>query len=87
MEIKLNERPDGSGYFYGTIRTENTVYNLNILPPEKHWKGDIKPSDDRLSKTDWIIYVDGEEHARVKERSEVEESLKLLISNQSNEPE
>ena len=39
VEIQLNERPDGLGFFRGTARRGDTVVHVNILPPERLWAG------------------------------------------------
>jgi len=50
------------------------------MPPVSHWSGDFKLTDYEPHETDWVLYLDGEEIARVKERDQIKSKLitKLL---------
>jgi hypothetical protein len=63
--LSLNPRPDGYGYLYGTLVTEEGRFRVDIMPPRPHWRGDVMLDDCRPHPTDWVVFVDGEEIARV----------------------
>jgi len=71
MALKLNERPDGYGFLYGTLRDGELSHNINVLPPASEWRGDFVLPGYEPHATDWIVYVDGEEYARVRRREDL----------------
>jgi hypothetical protein len=68
--LKLSERCDGFGYFYGHVIKDDVTYRVDVLPPASEWEGDIKPKE--IHATDWIIYCNGEEIARATRREDIE---------------
>ena len=79
MTLKLNERPDGYGFLYGTLHDGELSHNINVLPPAAHWAGDVVLEGYEPHATDWIVYVDGEEYARVRRREDLNSiSARLL---------
>ena len=70
----LNPEPDGLGYFYGQLHLgSGEVLRVDILPPARQWRGDVR--HDRIDADDWIVFVDGEEIARVRRRSDIEAAI------------
>lgn len=68
--VKLSERPDGYGFFYGHAEKDGQTVNVNILPPKEKWDGDTKLEGFEPEPGQWIVYADGEEIARL-ERLEI----------------
>lgn len=61
--LTLNERPDGSGFFYGDFHDENdTPARVDVMPPRPLWSGDFNA--EAAHPTDWVVYLDGEEVQR-----------------------
>jgi hypothetical protein len=73
--LKLSERPDGFGYFYGHVIKDDVTYRVDVLPPRHLWEGDIMPA--AISATEFIIYCDGEEIGRATRREDIE-NINLL---------
>lgn len=68
-KLHLKTRPDGYGYIYGVwVRGDETV-RVDIMPPRAHWDGDVMLPDGAPHATDWVVYANGEEIARVKAES------------------
>lgn len=64
-KLVMNERPDGSGFFYGNFYDEGgTTYRVDVMPPKHIWSGDcgIDAADDMH----WIVYLNGDEVQRAK---------------------
>lgn len=72
MGLTLSNRQDGYGFFYGTFRAGETSHNVNVLPPKPEWCGDFILEGYEPHDTDWILYADGEEVARVHRREDLE---------------
>ena len=71
VRLELKPDPDGFDYRYGeAVTTDGKVYRVNILPPLTHWRGDIKPGE--IDATQWIVYIDGDEVARVARREDID---------------
>lgn len=68
----LKDTPDGFGFIYGVYRDGEDSHRVDILPPINHWNGDIQLSGYKPHKTDWILFIDGEEVARATSRSLLE---------------
>ena len=87
-ELNLSDRPDGVGYFYGQLRTKDGVHQVNVMPPEPHWAGEpgMKPTGEFApDPAQYILYVDGEEIARVKALAEVTAlSVMQMIDEQAD---
>jgi hypothetical protein len=70
--LDLKPEPDGFGYIYGTlVADDGEVYRVNVLPPASEWRGDMRPGADLPHASDWIVYLDGEEIARVSRREDI----------------
>lgn len=70
--LKLKPEPDGFGFLYGTVSDRHgTVHRVDIMPPVAEWRGDIKMAEHGPHATDWVVYADGMEIARVRRREEL----------------
>ena len=66
VQVDLKPMPDAHGFLYGEAVVGDTSYRVNIMPPIAEWRGDAKLEGHVPHDTDWIIYIDGEEMARVQ---------------------
>jgi hypothetical protein len=64
--MKLSAEPDGFGFFYGWVERNGERVRVDVLPPEHLWRGDIKLEGQKPDARAWILYLDGEEFARVE---------------------
>ena len=68
--LELKPEPDGMGYLYGRLLLpDGDSRRVDVLPPRPSWRGQNEPSG--LDPKQWIIYVDGEEIARVERCEEI----------------
>lgn len=72
IDFNLKPMPDGFGFLYGELHKGDEHHRLDIMPPLPHWQGDVMMDDYGPHETDWVVYVDGEEIARVKAREDIE---------------
>ena len=80
VKLDLNPVPDAWGFIYGQAHRDTEYHNVNVMPPKRHWQGQFKLEGYEPHDSDWILYVDGEEVARVKERDSVElEFTRVLL--------
>lgn len=79
ISIELKPMPDGFGFQYGIARQGGRILNINVMPPQAQWAGDFKLEGYEPHPSDWVLYVEGEEVARVQSRAEVDaEFLRVL---------
>jgi len=71
VTLSLSAAPDGYGFFYGTAQLGDAFCSVNVLPPQGQWAGDIKLEGYMPDETNWIIFADGEEIARVRNRDDL----------------
>jgi hypothetical protein len=69
--MKLSAEPDGFGFFYGWVERNGERVRVDVLPPEHLWRGDIKLKGQKPDPKAWVLYLDGEEFARVERREDV----------------
>ena len=82
--LDLKPEPDGYGYIYGQLYVGDMRYYVNIMPPIREWRGQIKlEGDSTPHTTDWVIFVNGEEFARVRKRDDIEEALTRSLNKPS----
>ncbi|KUO56042.1 MAG: hypothetical protein APF80_12440 [Alphaproteobacteria bacterium BRH_c36] len=77
--IELSSMPDGYGFIYGQAWRGEQHFNINVLPPVSQWSGQMRLPNYEPHATDWILYVDGEEIARVSEREAVEDMFQKAL--------
>jgi hypothetical protein len=67
VRVDIKPRPDGYGYLYGEAVADNGERcRVDIMPPLPEWRGDTMLDGlGRPHATDWVVYRDGEEIARV----------------------
>ena len=74
--LALKPDQDGMGYFYGTLDVgDDHVYRVDILPPLSEPRPLFVMANERMHATDWIIYVDGEEIARVANPGDIDAAV------------
>ena len=73
--IAFKPEQDGMGYFYGTLERGDEHHRIDLLPPKSEPKPFFVMSTEHMHDTDWIVYVDGEEIARVRHRHDIEQAL------------
>ena len=80
-KLNLRPQPDGYGFLYGELVTDTERHRVDILPPLPAWNGDIVLEGFAPDPTHWIVYVHGEEIARVEKRLDLEPILtaRLLL--------
>lgn len=81
--LTLKPEQDGSGFYYGQYRTDDgDIIRVDVLPPKSHPRPYFVMTNETMHDTDWIIYANGEEVARVTRREDVDtlDITKLLAS-------
>ena len=74
MGLTLKPEPDGFRYLYGDYIAETGErYRVDVMPPKSHWRGDILLTDNPPHATDWVVYCNGQELARVRERADLDQ--------------
>ena len=82
IDLQLKTQPDGFGFLYGQVHRGDETFRIDVLPPVSAWRGQIKLDDRPPHATDWIVYVDGEEFARVRRREDLVGALnERLLTN------
>ena len=78
--LHLKTRPDGYGYIYGVWQDGEHSIRVDIMPPRALWDGDMMLPDRPPHETDWVVYADGEEIARVQAENVMglEDALRAL---------
>ena len=83
-KLTLKPEQDGSGYFYGQfIGDDDSVVRVDVVPPRSHPRPYFVMDNDHMHATDRIVFADGQEIARVKQREDIDtlDIVKLLPSN------
>lgn len=77
-KLHLSVRPDGYGFLYGVWIAGEESLRIDIMPPKAYWQGDTVLDTCRPHETDWLIFADGREIARVeaKDRFSLEQALR-----------
>jgi hypothetical protein len=69
--LKLSAEPDGFGFFYGWAYRNGKPVHVDVLPPRELWRGQMSISEQKPDPKAWIIYMNGEEFARVERREDI----------------
>ncbi len=71
--VRLNPEPDGYGFVYGKVwDAQGEIHDVNILPTVPLWRGQTMLKGFEPDASDWVLYLDGEEIARVSSGAELE---------------
>lgn len=80
--VRLAPEPDGYGFIYGKVWDEQgAIHDVNILPPASEWRGQTMLKGFEPHVSDWILYLDGEEVARVSSGLQLE---RLVVEHLSH---
>ena len=80
VRLALNPAPDAYGFIYGQLHHGAQHHNIKVMPPVAHRKGRFELEGHEPDKTNWILYIDGAEVARVRRREDiVTEFSKVII--------
>ena len=71
--LTLKPEQDGMGYFYGQYHSgDGSVVRVNVLPPVAYPRPHFVVDSSGMHATDWIVYANGEEIARVARREDLD---------------
>lgn len=80
--VRLSREPDGYGFIYGKVWDEQgAIHDVNVLPPVGQWRGQSRLKGFEPHASDWILYLDGEEIARVSSGLELEQLVVAHLSH------
>ena len=79
ITVDLNPMADAYGFIYGQAHRTGTFHNINVMPPLKYWQGQYKLDGYEPHETDWVLYVDGEEVARVHKRTDIKTEFTRVL--------
>lgn len=81
MTIEFSSRYDGNGFYYGDVG----YMQINLLPPEPEWKGDVQLTGDFAPGEDWKIFIDGVQKGTAQSfeaaKAEAEKLVRLIDNN------
>ena len=84
--VRLAPKPDGYGFIYGKVwDEEGAIHDVNILPPAAEWCGQSRLAGFEPHASDWILYLDGEEIARLRSGAELERTVLGYLSADRNQ--
>ncbi len=69
--FSLSREPDGFGFYYGTMVKDGQSVSVNVLPPAGEWRGQMRLENYAPDAKAWIVFMDGEEVARVARREDL----------------
>ena len=72
VTVHLKDKPDGYGFIYGELYHGDNRHIVNVLPPASEWAGDMKLDGYEPHESDWVLFLDGDEIARVSRREDIE---------------
>ena len=64
LGVKMSNRVDGEGAFYGWWRDGENGLTVYVYPPRDLWNGDHAPNSLGLHETDWQVMVGGKKVAQ-----------------------
>jgi hypothetical protein len=67
--LKLSTSLDGFGFFYGWAERDGEHVRVDVLPPADLW--DIMLDGQKPDPKAWILYLNGEEFARLERREDL----------------
>ena len=76
--LQLSSAVDGFGFYYGWAERDGERVRVDVLPPAHLWRGDVElEGQGKPDLKAWVIFVDGEEFARVERREDLPAILGL----------
>lgn len=79
-KLSLKSEQDGMGYYYGDYTTDDDRRcRVDVLPPRSHPRPCFVMDNSAAHDTEWIVYADGEEIARVLRREDIETALACKV--------
>ena len=73
--LQLSAEPDGFGFYYGWVERGGERVRVDVLPPDHLWRGDIKLERQKPDAKAWILYLNGQEFARIERREDLPAAL------------
>jgi len=68
----LRPEPDAYGFLYGEVVSERgETLRVDVMPPEAEWRGQVRLEGFEPHATEWVVFVEGEEIARVSSQNEI----------------
>lgn len=87
ITLSLSKQQDGFGFYYGTaLSSAGESWNINVMPPKRHWRGDFPLEGYEPHPTDWVIYIGDEEVARATERGDLVEAMAHTLLLEHDNP-
>ena len=81
VKLELKSDQDGMGFWYGScLDHEGKRRRVDILPPKSEPRPHFVISHSLMHETDWIVYLDGEEIARLSRRDEAQAAITKHLS-------
>lgn len=81
--VDLNAEADAYGFLYGDIIRGTDVHHaINVLPPRQYWQGRMTLEGYEPHDTDWVLFLDGKEVARVREPICIEVAFTRALSKE-----
>lgn len=77
--VNISDRKDGYGFYYGDISLGEVFYSVTILPPKSLWSGDTKLEGYEPDQSHWIVFIDGNEYARVSQKEDIVTTLRTYL--------
>ena len=84
--VRLAPEPDGYGFVYGKVWDEQgAIHDVNVLPPESEWRGYTRLAGFEPHALEWIVYLDGEEVARLGNGTQLERDVLAFLVRPEHE--
>jgi len=81
MCLTINTQSDRYGWLTGSYETaDGELVHIDIMPPIRKWEGDVHLLGFEPHKTDWVVYIDGDETGRVTTFDDIEEAIWRTIT-------
>jgi hypothetical protein len=80
VDIRLSDRADAFGFYYGEAQFGDAVVRVNVLPPTHLWAGDTMLEGHKADPTHWQVFANGKLIARVERQDDVGPALVPLLT-------
>ena len=82
MTLLLDTSPDTYGWLFGRwIAPDGERVSVLVMPPLDHWNGSAVLDGNEPHPTDWVVFVEGQEVARVDKRVSIDTALRQVFSS------